>query len=323
MKKMKISFIIPVYNVEKYLRQCIESILEQDYEEKEIILVDDGSPDNSGKICDEYAEKYQNIVVIHKQNGGLSDARNTGLMNSTGDYVLFVDSDDFIEKASLKHIAAVVNENQVDVVFLEARKYYEDGTMVPLGDGVTKTMVYKKSRDEVLRSLSYCPKYPASACTKLIRRALITNDVFFKKGLLSEDLDWSMKLLLKAESFDYCDAIYYNYRQNRAGSITNTVSLKKIEDMLYILEKWSEIAVRKETAAKVFILSQMAYELPIIIWSYAKLISEERSSVKRRIKKLLFLLDYRAEAKYKMTKMLCKVCGVDFTSSIINAAYRK
>ena len=73
MKKMKISFIIPVYNVEKYLRQCIESILEQDYEEKEIILVDDGSPDNSGKICDEYAEKHQNIVVIHKQNGGLSD----------------------------------------------------------------------------------------------------------------------------------------------------------------------------------------------------------------------------------------------------------
>lgn len=116
MKKMKIS-IIPVYNVEKYIEQCVESILGQDYDKREIVLVDDGSTDTSGSICDVYAAKYENVIVIHKENGGLSDARNVGLAKATGDYILFVDADDFIEKNSLSSIVEIVNANSVDAVF--------------------------------------------------------------------------------------------------------------------------------------------------------------------------------------------------------------
>ena len=148
--KKKISIIIPVYNVENYLRQCIESILEQEYEEKEIILVDDGSTDNSGSICDEYADKYENVLVIHKENGGLSDARNVGLAKAAGEYVLFVDSDDFVEENSLSPIVEIVNANPVDVVLLEAQKYYADGTNIPMCDGISKEMVYKKAKKDTV-----------------------------------------------------------------------------------------------------------------------------------------------------------------------------
>ena len=320
--KKKISIIIPVYNVENYLRQCIESILEQEYEEKEIILVDDGSTDNSGSICDEYADKYENVLVIHKENGGLSDARNVGLAKAAGEYVLFVDSDDFVEENSLSPIVEIVNANPVDVVLLEAQKYYADGTNIPMCDGISKEMVYKKAKKDILNSISKCPKYPASACSKLIRRELISEDIFFEKGLLSEDLDWSMKLFLKANTFDYCDTVYYNYRQNRVGSITNTINPKKVDDMLYILEKWSRIAETKNVVEKNFILSQMAYELPIIIYLYSRL-KKEKTQFKCRIKKLLFLLNHRAELKYKCTKLLCSMVGIYCTSLLINAVYKK
>ena len=119
MNNFKISFIIPVYNVEKYLEQCVESIMCQEYENKEIILVNDGSTDASPDLCDKLATKYENVIVIHKENGGLSDARNTGLNKASGDYILFVDSDDFIESGCLKMIAETASKNPVDVVFLE------------------------------------------------------------------------------------------------------------------------------------------------------------------------------------------------------------
>ena len=101
-KKCKVSIIVPVYNVEKYVERCIESIIKQSYKNLEIILIDDGSKDNSGKICDEYAEKDNRIKVIHKKNGGLSDARNTGLNIADGEYICFIDSDDYIHKDLVK-----------------------------------------------------------------------------------------------------------------------------------------------------------------------------------------------------------------------------
>ena len=119
---MLISFIVPIYNVEKYLNECVDSILSQDFEDYEIILIDDGSTDNSGAICDEYARRYENIIVKHKLNGGLSDARNAGIELANGKYVLFVDSDDYIGKNSISAIVNCLNEQKktIDVVFLDA-----------------------------------------------------------------------------------------------------------------------------------------------------------------------------------------------------------
>ena len=119
-----IGVIIPVYNVEKYLEQCVDSVLNQSFKDIEIILVDDGSKDSSGEICDYYKEKDSRVKVIHKENGGLSDARNMGIRQCSSEYILFLDSDDYWKENCLEEIARCIEDN-VDIVFLTAAKYFE------------------------------------------------------------------------------------------------------------------------------------------------------------------------------------------------------
>ena len=113
--KPLISVIIPIYNVENYLAKCVNSVIDQNYKNLEIILVNDGSPDNCGSICDEYAQKDNRIVVIHKKNGGLSDARNAGLKISTGDFITFVDSDDYVNKDFISTLVSLIQDFEADI----------------------------------------------------------------------------------------------------------------------------------------------------------------------------------------------------------------
>jgi len=315
--KHKVSVIVPVYNVEEYLPQCVESIINQDCANKELVLVDDGSPDNCPNICDEYAEKYDFIRVVHKENGGLSDARNAGIREATGDYVLFVDADDFIEPGSISVIMEVAERSFPDVVFLEAQKYFPDGSTAPLGDGIKEDAVRGKSAEEVLRFLGRSSKFPGSACTKLIKRELLSDELLFEKGRLSEDIDWSIRLLLKAKSYDYCGAVYYNYRKQRAGSITNTAGLKSFRDVMYILKNWSEKAKGETDANKRFIYATLAYEYSILVMLYSKLSREDKKFHKKELKELLWLLDWRRGARYSGVKKLCKLAGFGITSRLL------
>jgi len=315
---LKISIIVPVYNVEHYLKECVDSLIDQDYENKEIILVDDGSPDGCPAICDAYSEQYDFIKTIHKENGGLSDARNTGLTHATGDYILFVDSDDFIEKNSLSKIVETVTESQADVVFLEAKKYLPDGTTISLGNGITKEGVQNKSYEDALRFISSCPKYPASACTKLMKKSLFHNgSLNFEKGLLSEDLDWCLKLLLKAKSFDYYGGNYYYYRQGRSDSITNKVGLKNFLDILYIIKKWIALSEQVVDYERHLILSELAYEYPIEIAIYSKLSKADKKKYKSEMKTMSWLLRYRKGFKYKIMNLIYKIFGIDFLGFLL------
>ena len=317
---ISISIIIPVYNVEDYLRQCVDSIISQGFKNKEIILVNDGSKDNSPKICDEYAEKYDYIKVIHKANGGLSDARNAGLKEAKNDYILFIDSDDFIAEDSLEKIADVANESYADVIMLEAKKFFPDGSSESIGDGIRSDMVRNLPYEQALINISQCPKFPGSACTKLIKRELFLQNesLKFQKGLLSEDLDWSLKLYCTAKSVDYCDTDYYYYRQNRTGSITNTISTKNISDLLYIIEKWTEKADELSPFKKKFVLSSLAYEYPIILSLYGGLKKEEKKEFYAKIKKFKWLLNHKKGARYSIVKLIMNVMGINFTAYILN-----
>ena len=200
----KISIVVPIYNTAQYLCQCIDSILNQEFKDYEIILVDDGSTDTSPMICDYYAHMYGFITVIHKKNGGLSDARNEGIKHASGQYILFIDSDDYIFNNSLSHISNTIDESHIDVIFLEAVKVYPDNTIINLNDGYKKEYIYEKSQIDVLKHISNLPKFPGSACTKLVKRTLISdNKLYFERGLLSEDIDWTIRLLLSAHNFNY------------------------------------------------------------------------------------------------------------------------
>lgn len=322
--KPMVSIIIPVYNVEKYLNQCVDSIISQDYENKEIILVDDGSTDSSGTICDEYSNKFDYIKTIHKSNGGLSDARNTGIDNANGDYILFVDSDDYIEQKSLDKIMKIASENECDVVFLEAQKVFTDGKKLPLGDGITTDGVIGKTRNEVLKFIASCPKYPASACTKLIKKSLLDNpELKFKKGVFSEDIDWTISLLLSCRNFGCCPDMYYNYRQNREGSITNTNASKRLKDLYYIVDKWSVIAKEKTDSEKQFIMSELAYEYPMLLLLYSSVSEPAKKEYGKKLSDLKYILKCRNGLKYKMIYILCTYMGIGITSKVIRWYIRR
>lgn len=316
----KVSLILPVYNVEKYLRQCIDSIISQSYENKEIILVDDGSKDNSPKICDEYSEKFDYIKVIHKENGGLSSARNEGIKYATGDYIIFVDSDDFIENNSLVRIMENINKNPVDVAFLEAQKVFTDGKTQPLGDGFLREFVKGKSKEEVLKYLATLPKYPAAAWSKIIKKDLFYSgrDMFFKEGLVSEDLDWCFNLILNAKTFDCYNFTYYNYRQGRKDSITNTIKLKNLADLMYTFNKWQNEAEKLNDTEKKFVLYELAYEYPIILSVYAKVKDKDKKKYYKDLKNGVKFLKLRKEKKYKLIELFITLFGIKFTGKLLN-----
>lgn len=315
---MLISIIIPVYNVENYLKECINSVLEQKFKDYEIILVNDGSRDNGGKICDEYSKKYSFISTIHKENGGLSEARNFGLRIAKGEYILFIDSDDYIAKESLSVIAEKILLNKkIDLIFLDAIKFYPDGKIIPMNDGYKEKEINGKSKDEVMKYLAKLSKFPGSACTKLISNRLIQeNKLYFKKGILSEDIDWTIRLLKVAENFLYIEMPYYYYRQNREGSITNTISLKKLECNLLIIEKYSSKNLKLNYQQE--INSFMAYEFVIALYNYGLLTPKEKKLIINKLKKNKWILKYSNLNKIKFIKFFINIFGIENVAKILN-----
>ena len=185
-----ISVIVPVFNTEQYIEQCLKSIITQDFKDIEVIIINDGSTDASAEICNFFASQDNRLTVIHQKNMGLSGARNSGIRAAKGDYILFIDSDDFIGNVIHKIAKKLQDINCVDVMFLEAFKYF-NGKTTSLGDGLTQASIDNQPRKKVLNHLSTRPKYPGSACTKIVsRKFIIENSLYFPNGLFSEDLFW-------------------------------------------------------------------------------------------------------------------------------------
>lgn len=207
-----VSIIVPVYNVEQYLHECVDSILMQNYSNYEVILVDDGSKDNSGTICDEYAKKNSKVSVIHQENQGLSGARNSGVQVSKGKYITFVDSDDFISYDYIRLLVTSIR-NDCDVVTTGMVKFSE---VVP-DTSKEETYVEELSNEEALRILCNQTKFGNSACAKLYKRYLVEKYPY-PVGKLYEDLATTYKIIGDAQGICFCSKKGYYYRQ-RAYSI--------------------------------------------------------------------------------------------------------
>lgn len=226
----KFSVVIPVYNVEKYLDQCVKSVLSQTFENYEIILVDDGSTDSSAEMCDDYAKEDNRIKVVHKQNGGSSSARNAGLHSASGDYILFLDSDDYwTDGEMLFKLNSEIENSGADVITYNYYKLHEKNGVIEKKEfpGV------KLSGDKVndVKTLLAGVLYGSSACFKCIKSSLIhDNGVYFEEGKFSEDVEWSARILILAKRFACVNEGFYVYRQ-RARSISHTISDKKIDDL--------------------------------------------------------------------------------------------
>jgi len=213
-----ISVIVPVYNVEQYLERCVNSILQQTYEKLEIILVDDGSTDGSPAMCDAFAKKDGRIKVIHKENGGLSDARNAGLSVAAGEYIGYVDSDDWIEHDMYERMHHACREQDAQLCVCRYFCEYADRT---LGGGSGESVPL--TRDALLRIyIGGHAQYVIynSVWSKLFRRSLVEG-VTFPKGRNSEDITYTTRAFCKLEKAVYLDTCLYHYVLDREGSIMN------------------------------------------------------------------------------------------------------
>lgn len=232
-----ISIIVPIYNVEKELSRCVDSILKQTYKNIQIILVNDGSKDNSPKICEEYKKKDLRVNVIHKNNGGLSDARNCGIDLAIGQYILFVDSDDYLELDSCERFINSLGKKRVDIVIGEAKKINGKNISFLKHTNLIEGRVY--SSEEYIEQAIRNFEWYAPVWLNMYRREfLLENSLYFKKGILHEDMQILPKLFLKAKDVLYMNYCFYNY-DIREGSITQSrIKSKNIDDLMNIYEEW-------------------------------------------------------------------------------------
>ena len=225
---MKLSIVVPIYKVESYLRKCVDSLLAQDLskEDYEIILVDDGSPDRCGDICDEYASKYGNIRVIHRKNGGLSAARNSGIKVAQGKYIQFVDSDDYLEPNVLKALAEKMERDNLDILRFNYQNVDESYQVF---DPNKCGKLFVDYRDEICDGITFLNERLGYACYAvqfMLRTDLVKTQPLFKEGICFEDVEWTPRVLAEANRVTSVDLMVYDYLA-RIGSISKAVSVEK------------------------------------------------------------------------------------------------
>jgi glycosyltransferase involved in cell wall biosynthesis len=244
-----ISVIVPVYKVEDYLPRCVDSIINQSYKNLEIILVDDGSPDNCPKICDEYAKNDNRIKVIHKKNGGLSDARNAGMKVATGEYISFIDSDDYVSSDFIEILCNTMISENSDIVECSIVKFYEDNHFDDYKDDCDISCY---ETEEGLSKLIAENPFHQYVWNKLYRANLVL-DIKFAVGKLNEDEFWTYQAFGKAKKVSRINKTIYFYFQRKSSIMGNKYNLRRLDALegkynrqLYIEEAFPNLVVQSK-----------------------------------------------------------------------------
>lgn len=285
----KISIIVPVYNVEKYLHVCINSILNQNFSDFELILVNDGSKDNSGQICDEFAKEDSRISVIHKKNGGLSSARNAGIDVAKGEYIGFVDSDDWIDKEMYEILYNnIVRHNaQISVCNLCIMKKNNEFIPNPEDD---REIIF--TTEEAMAELISNQKLTFSACNKLFSKSLF-QELRYREGIILEDMDLSYKLIYRANTITYTPKPLYFYRYNNTSILRGNFSVKRVDEYYVKKEMYEFYAERfpnvsEYVYADLFFTGIRLYSMILdskkeLIENYKVLITPDKAILKKLI----------------------------------------
>ena len=325
---ISLSIVVPIYNVEKYLPKCLDSLLNQDIplHEYEIILVDDGSTDGSGGIADQYSAIHPNIKVIHQSNRGLSAARNAGIKIACGEYIQFVDSDDYLEPNVLKSLVEKIDGDRLDVLRFDYQNV-NDNYEVFQPNKDYKPFV--DLRDEICNGISFLNERLGYACYAwqfIIRRSLLVDkNLIFKEGVYFEDTEWTPRMLSQASRVTSIDTIVYNYLL-RQGSITVAVDAEKkkkvFHDKFVLIE---DLLKQSESASDIrWYLGMIAFTTLSILSIISLDYYYERKSSINRLKKLKILpLSYyhmsdRAKKKARMVNLSPRLyCAVVHYKNVI------
>lgn len=272
----KISVIIPIYKVELYLKQCLDSVLGQTYQNLEIICVDDGSPDRCGEICEEYAKKDTRIRVIHRENGGLSAARNTGIDAATGEYICFIDSDDFVRETFIEYLYGLIKKYGAEIAVCPLSQFISEQKSCTMQGGVEQGMSPTEALSYIFLNFKYVGVY---AWNKMYHRDLFTS-IRYPEGKYYEDSGTTYRLFLASNRIAIGNEPQYHYRIARAGQITSSGGEKKLDKTKFLYEMKDCFLSKCPDVLE-------AYE-QYMLWSlvdiYASMVDENLS---REIKKLL------------------------------------
>lgn len=318
---MKFSIIVPIYKVEKYLEQCINSVLNQSFVDYELILVDDGSPDLCGKMCDDFAENDDRIKVIHKKNNGVSSARNEGLKISNGDYIIFLDGDDLLCENVLQKMSSLVDEyscpdviignifhwsSNVDKIIVDNRKYMDQQGIMNI---LEINQLYAKDSVQL-------PWRPYQSIYR--KNFLLKNDLFFNEELAAaEDCDYYLKVIQKIKTYAITDTAFVKYRINREGSIINTPSYNSVIGQLKTFANAYNSAdiFPDEKLMKTYFANRYTN---IIILINLLSSSYDRKKCYDFIKMNKFILKYTSKkSKFIFAKIMWKLLGFNKGSSIL------
>ena len=310
-ENIKISVIIPVYNVEKYLNECVDSVLNQTYRNIEVILVDDGSPDNTPDICDEYSKNDKRVNVIHKINGGLSSARNAGIDVMTGDYFIFLDSDDYWNDT--KFLECIVKEKLVNRPDLLIFGYTTDKDLINTYERnfeIEKTLS-SNNKEKCLKELISNDRLQSTACNKFVNSSLVKeHSITFQTGIYSEDIDWTAKLIILSKTISYYDDYVYFYRKNET-SITHNLKRKNIMDLKNQIIRIVELSKQIEQEDYYeWYMNYCAYQYITFLNCVVTIDkSENISEFVNEMKEYAYLLNYHVNKKVNLVYKFYKLLG--------------
>lgn len=310
-----VSVIVPVYNVEKYLPDCIESILKQTYRDFELILVNDGSCDKSFIICEMYLRKDSRVLLINQENQGVSTARNVGLKMAAGRYVIFVDSDDFWDSNQfLEQLVEIAEEKQSDQVMFSMKRCLEDGTLKRQSRRTRCSYDFDLEKDN-LSDLIKLGKFNVSAWGSLYRAALLKeNNLQFEKDLWSEDIDWTFKVINKVRFISYFDMDAYVYR-SRKNSICHKKEQKRCDSLLYIIQKWSKY-LKTDMCQKTIrrnMLGVLAYQYYVLLGLLNYIKPQERI----HLESIRWVTAYGRDKKTMLCNLSCRIIGEKRTGKLL------
>ncbi|GMO69563.1 MAG: glycosyltransferase [Treponemataceae bacterium] len=317
------SIIVPVYNTEKYLKQCLDSVLSQTFTDFECILIDDGSPDACPPICDDYAARDNRFVVIHQENAGLSAARNAGIRKASGEYIVLLDSDDlYCTNDSLHYLYAVIQETKVPVIFNSNGSDIVDGKLVTFDEYPDNVNVCKA---EVFYDLSLFGHFPGWKFV-IQRLFLLEHNLFFMQGIFNEDLHWVPRVVCTADVIVINHYPYYCYRKLRQGSITGAKSIKKSFYNLIIIDDLLSLAkqtkLNKQASYKSKIYKDRCKGLWMTIFCeiqvYKKNSQNQYIKVCKHLKKISYILLHRATINSIFLFILITIVGVGHAMNIRN-----
>ena len=317
---MVFSVVVPVCNERDFLRECADSLLCQRFTDFEVILVDDGSTDGSGEICDEYASRDERVRVIHKENGGQASARNAGVAACSGEYVVFLDSDDFVCDADFLTALNEAFSGGADIAAFRYYKYYSPDRKVctPSLCGLSGLEKYELVRELVRRDAFFC-----SCWSKSVRRSVLTDGgIVFDESLSCEDMDWYYNVVREAKTMTVVDRAFICYRQHE-GSVTSASGDRNIADYLTTLHRWKgRFEAIEDAGERETMLSSLGKLYCNLLILYSRHFKDARR-FRGEIGSLKPLLRHRLNPRTKKIYVFARVFGIENTCKLIRSIDRR